>query len=475
MRATFAALAVVTLTSPLSGAQSLQDRRDPEIESLARVAVTLPPEFAADVLLQLAASPRVLDRSWKRELLEDAWDRTYLVQEPYRRAAPNAPSDSRAAMLTRGYDTRLDRVSLQTRAVRLMMLLSPATAREWFEWIDFELRTPSCEEPLVPMLDDYYQTLSMLARTSFGGSPLERADALWFLELYSWKATRPTEMLSIVSSVIAYRATPDDAQYLENVLRWIFDHGEYEPRAFATIGPDLVSKIGDLDAANVKAGVRNATLLRGFRRYLASQLSGPRCADSPTERRALDSFNRLVMLRGEPALTPIGASEARPSRMLGTARTDRLWQSPEAMHLRIEAARLFGDGRKPLSPREKSTRDWQTRATAFLQDLDRWGGARGPAERDYLDEKPSLLIGFFEIAPSGPLRARALRDAIAFLRRSAGRQPNAAWFAHVSVLLDLANGSDRDPILDALEGSDEPTMMTYARLRRAQINRRSTE
>jgi hypothetical protein len=85
------------------------------------------------------------------------------------------------------------------------------------------------------------------------------------------------------------------------------------------------------------------------------------------------------------------------------------------------------------------------------------------------------LIGFLEIAPQEALRARALRDAIAFLRRSAGRQPNAAWFAHIKALLDLAYGRDREPVLDALQSSDEPTMTTYARLQRLQPNTRSTE
>ena len=37
-------------------------------------------------------------------------------------------------------------------------------------------------------------------------------------------------------------------------------------------------------------------------------------------------------------------------------------------------------------------------------------------------------------------RTKALHDAMVFLRRSAGREPAASWFVHVSRLLDLARG-----------------------------------
>jgi hypothetical protein len=161
--------------------------------------------------------------------------------------------------------------------------------------------------------------------------------------------------------------------------------------------------------------------------------------------------------------------------MLGMARYDRLWQTGESRRLRSEAAALFGDGRKPLTPAQKNARAWQDRAAMFLLDLERWNGAREPVERDYLYEKAALLVGFMEIAPSGPLRTRALRDTIAFLRRSAGRESAAAWFAHLARLFDMAVGADRPVILDALESSDQPTMEMYARLDRMRLSKRLTE
>jgi hypothetical protein len=449
--------------------------RNPEFAALASVAVTLPPEFAVDVLLRLAGSPRIVPLDWKRDLVDEAWERSYFIRERFARGAPTAPADSRAAMLTRAYDSKFDRLSLQTRAVRMMMALSPIRAREMFEWIDFELGPPSCEDPLVAVVDDYYDTLAAVARASYGTSLMERADALSFFELYMWKASRPGEMLSIAKAVNSYKPTAGEALYLQTVMQWILEHGEREPRGFSTIGPDLVSKMGDVDARHRELGVVGATLMRALRRYLVAQFTGPRCADSLTERRTLDAFNRLIAGRADPALTAIGSSDSRPSRMLGIARLDRLWQTPESLRLRNVAARLFGDGRRPLSEAAKNARDWQENATEFLLDLERWNGAREPNELDYLYEKSVLLTGFIEIAPIGPLRTRAIRDAVAFLRRSAGREQPGSWYSHLSRLLDLAIGRDRQPILDALEGSEEPTLATYARIERMQLSKRLTE
>ena len=462
MRA-LALVAVMVLTAPIAAAQSA---RDSEIEWLASRTASLPPELAADVLLRLAASPHVEDDSWKRELVDQAWERSFSAREPFRREAANPPPDSRSAADTLAFDTKLDRVSLQARAVLQTLPLSASRAREMFEWIDFELKPQSCEEPLVPVLDEYYRTLAAVARRTFGDSFMERADGLWFFQLYMWKAARPREMLSIARAVLQYKASPADAQYLESVLQWIFEHSVTDARAFAASGIDLVGGMSDLDAYDVAQQVSGGTLLRAFRRYLISQLTGPRCLDSQTEPGAIDLFNRLVSRRaaGAADLKPIAGNEARPSRVLGRARLDWMWQTSESRRLRGEAAALYGDGRRPHTEAVKNGREWQDRARRFVEDLERWDGAHEPNDRDYYYEKSALLTGLLEIAPAGAIKARALSDLVGFLKRTAGRQAPSAWYAHVRRLIDLARGRDRESILRALEESEEPALTIYARL-----------
>jgi len=346
-----------------------------------------------------------------------------------------------------------------------------------FEWIDFDLRPSSCQDPMVPALDDYYQTVAIVARSSFGTSAEQRAAALFFLELYSWKATRPTEMLSLAHAVAEYKPSADDAQYFESVVGWIFDRGEKAPREFATIGTDLVSTIGELDEADRRAGVVGGALLRGLRRYLVMQAGGPRCSDSQTEPRAILGFNRLADKRALAltGLTPIGAAEDRPQRIAGPVRYEFLWQTSESRRLRDEAIAL-SDKPDPRRPERliRAARDetWFRRAEQLLVDIEHWVGVR-EVESDFIWEKGVLLTGLTEILPDGPLRLRALRSSVTFLRTIAGRDKPGVWFAHLTRLIDLGRRGFRDPVLDALDASSEPVMTAYARLERLQAAQRT--
>ena len=468
MRWTAALAGAVFLVVAL-GADALD--RDPDVEALVDRAKALPPEFAIDLLLRFASSRKITDTGWRRELIEEAWNRTYWVRESYRLMALRPPADSRAAAQTLAYDTRLDRLSLQTRATRAMIPFSGERAREMFEWIDFDLKPSTCQDPLVPMLDDYYDTLALVARSAFGVSPDDRADALLFLELYSWRASRPSEMASLARALTLYKPSQDEAQYFESVVGWILDRGERTPREFATIGSDLVSRIAELDDIDRQNGVVGGALLRGLRRYLVSQATGPRCSDSLTEARAISSFNAVADRRAlaVPGLVTIAASEQRPQRMAGPVRYDYLWQTADSRRFRDEAAALIGRPESPTPARTKAGKEWQDRAERFLVDLEHWVISRDP---DFLYEKGVLLTGLTEILPDGPLRTRALRSSVSFLRSIAGRVQPGEWFSHVARLLDLTRRGYREPVLDALDASSDQVLSAYARVERFQPSAR---
>jgi hypothetical protein len=147
-----------------------------------------------------------------------------------------------------------------------------------------------------------------------------------------------------------------------------------------------------------------------------------------------------------------------------------MWQTSESRRLSSVAAELYGDGRRPHTEAYKTGRAWQDAARRFVEDLERWNGSHEPNDRDYYYEKSVLLTGLLEIAPAGVIKSRALGDFVTFLKHTAGRQAPAAWYAHVKRLVDLARGRDREPILRALEESDEPALTIYARLDRMRVD-----
>src|SRR5438128_36367 len=98
-------------------------RHDPVIEELVADTSSVQPEFAADILIRIATSEKMSDPEWKRDLLEQAFRRAAAAREAHRRAAILLAPDTRQGALMQAYDTRLDRVSLQSRVVLAMLPL----------------------------------------------------------------------------------------------------------------------------------------------------------------------------------------------------------------------------------------------------------------------------------------------------------------------------------------------------------------
>jgi hypothetical protein len=441
--------------------------RDRTLEALVFDVAGGPAEFSADLLIRLAGSTVVADPDWKRELLETAFGRAYGVHESHKRAAPNASVDSRAGGFTRAYATGLDALTLQLRAVLGMIPVDPARARELFEWIDFYLPPASCSDVLIPVADEYYSTLTTMARRTFPAGADGRDRALRFLETNLWRARLPSEMPAVVRAVRAFQPRRDEAGYLEVSISALMERRERDARGFSAFGLDITTKTGELADLDRNAGVGGETLMRALRRYLVGELSGSRCSDSVAERPIVDAFNDLVRRKEVPAdiATPIAAHEVRPARVLGAAPADRYWATPDARRLVDGLVGL----REPLQKRGaavtaiKQSPAWQTQAQQWLLDLELWNGTHEPVARDYFDEKSLMFGGFLDLAPPAALRTRALRSFVEFLRRSdKDRDRRALWFAHVRLLLDR-----NDPnILTAFDESGDFVLSLYARAQR---------
>src|SRR4030095_9133749 len=97
---------------------------------IAADARAAPPEFAADVLMRLSASPKVVEQKWRGELLEEADLLAYSAPRPCRRTAASTTTDSRQSAQARSSDAALTRVSLQVRAAQLMASVDRERARE---------------------------------------------------------------------------------------------------------------------------------------------------------------------------------------------------------------------------------------------------------------------------------------------------------------------------------------------------------
>jgi hypothetical protein len=440
--------------------------RDPILITLADDAAGAPPEFAADALIRIASSSRIVDPEWRRELLNNAFMRAYGAREQYRRGSTQPiPPDTRQGAQQLAFTTSLTRVSLQVRAAQLMAFADAERARELFEWIDLNLAPGVCDDPLVPAVDEYYSVLSVLARTTFGD---DRGEALRFLSVYLWRAHLPSEIPAVAKALEKFAPEPDEAAFLEGLYRWILIGASSDARGFSDAALDIVSRTAELHQSYRALGAGTVRMLDALRPYLVTQLRAPRCSDSLAESQTPAAFNAaLTRLKVDDDVKPIDPESVRPSRMLASARIEPYWETPEARRLHESAVRLRGPGQSLPPERVRRSIEWRNQADRLLVDVEQWTGRREREERDYVYQKSTLLTGLVDVMLPSPGRTRAIRAMVDFLRQSdADREHRALWFAFLTRLLEDARGNSRAEILTALEDSHHPILGLYARLAR---------
>jgi hypothetical protein len=139
--------------------------QDPGIDALIDLARSAPPEFGAQALLRVVESGRVGDKQRLRKLIGEAFEKASAARAPVsRKAIPSIQADDPAFLRVRGYALGLDRLSLQTRAVRAMLPVDPKRALAMFEDIPYpEVSWRDCQETNFEDVSAYFQTLAAVA------------------------------------------------------------------------------------------------------------------------------------------------------------------------------------------------------------------------------------------------------------------------------------------------------------------------
>src|SRR5579883_133146 len=122
-------------------------RKDQPIIDLASAAAVLPPELAADGLIQLAHSEAPSDKKLAVAWLEDAFRLAKQATFPYRVVTLSgiaATSDSTAGIVQLSLEPGLDALSLRSRSIREMLRFDRQKAREMFDVISSNISRAFC-------------------------------------------------------------------------------------------------------------------------------------------------------------------------------------------------------------------------------------------------------------------------------------------------------------------------------------------
>ncbi len=186
------------------------------LRSLSDLASAAPPEFAADALLRIVESGRVADRNAGRALVEQAFQAAASASFPVRmQAIAGAATDTESGSLNQAYALALDALSLQSRAVRAMLPLDRALARDLFGQIVRPTLAPlTCDDALVYKPDDYYQALTAVVNGTFSAKEKAKDEHLNLLIDVLGQAMSPLQLSPLASVIESAGVTAAQRQLL---------------------------------------------------------------------------------------------------------------------------------------------------------------------------------------------------------------------------------------------------------------------
>src|SRR5579885_2145329 len=428
--------------------------RPPEIQSLADQARSVPPEFAAEALLRLAASDKVTDRQWKHELLEEAFRQGGLSQQPWKRVAVNPRRDPSAAFQSKAFAQNLDADSLQCRAVKALLPLDKKKARELFAEIPAPQFDPlTCSDTLVYDVSLYYETLAEVANTAF--TPKEIADDEPFkLVERSLRIFSPVQVGPVANLLAVLVLKPDQRDTLLATFSGALAQVSGDPRSFAAVAARtyaLGARIGKLAAAVRAQQSGTYSLIESYRAFLVRNLSGARCQEEeqaaaffglqpaqPPPQDAVGFFNDSLRQEAFPPgaeIKAIAPEEIQPAKVEEQPAPTNMCQDSGCRQLvSLYRAMVFDSNNTPYRPEARETSEWRGRLRDYLAALADWKEEGGPGA--YFRQKCALYSDLFNLLPKGPERDEVMRSLVAFLNRNSyQREHRAEWFLPVNTLI----------------------------------------
>ena len=365
--------------------------------SLVELAQAAPPEFAADAMLRVAESGQIKDPDAIRDLVEQAFrmaaGATFRVRM---RGVPGTTTDTRSGLLSQAYDLKLDALSLQSRAVRDMLAIDKAKARDLFRDIPPPRLAPlTCDDAMVYDVADFYQTIGLIANTAFSEKERAKEEHINFVLDFVGQVVSPAQLAPLARVVKSVNATSAQAERL-----WTRFNGMLED------------------------------LLADERSYSAA-LSAVSSESGPKMQASLEKYKR----QGLSCQDDAGGA---------TPKLERFWRTPKAKTLLEDGLklRLAPDGHL-FTEADRSTPEWQARLTDYLGDLEDWTPGQELSDTVYYHQKCLVFEALAELIPAGPQREKVLLDFLNFIGNSnLQRQSPVEWFIQANSVLERIRHSN---------------------------------
>jgi hypothetical protein len=374
------------------------------------LAQAAPPEFAADAMLRVAESGKIKDRDAVRDLVEQAFRMASAATFRVRmRGLPGTTTDTRSGVLSQAYDLKLDALSLQSRAVRDMLAIDKAKARDLFRDIPPPVLAPlTCDDAMVYDVADYYWTLGIIANTAFSEKERAKEEHINFVLDYLGQAVSPVQLAPLARLIKNANATPAQTELL-----WTRFTGLLE-----SIQGDGRSSLAALAAISAEGG--------------------------PGLQVSFEKYEQTAQIcKNDPGVTP---------------KLEHFWQTPKAKRLLADGLTLrWAPDSRMFSEADRSAPEWQQQFTDYLSELADWTSGQEQSDADYYHQKCLVFEALLELVPAGPQQDKVLLDFVTFIGNSnLQRQSPVEWFIQANSVLERvrhSNDSTLSKLSEAYEHS----------------------
>ena len=445
----------------------------------------LPPEFSADTLLALAASPLIAERVWKLQLIDEAFTSAAQAQLPYPYTC-HRTVDITACQ--EKMDGGLSALGLRTRAIEAVLEVDPPKALDMFRQMAPPRVPPSsCQDVTTPYVSAYYVTAGKVVERGFSAKQRQKEEDLQLLETAVASMQSPEQVVPAMQMLAAVKLTSEQRKELLARFAVVLDSVYGNDRLYANgewaIVPAVFPEVPEgrfRPRPFLPESGEVAMFLPALRAYIVRQLSGPRCSDQIKAGALPPSavkFNTLAAKLDPAALLykPITEEEVKPLKDDGTFKYELPWQSQRAKDV-LEAERWLNHGNRDLPDdkrfwtlEERSTEAWLTHYQDTMKLLAGWKEEEESSADTHYWLVAQAYAQMASLVPPGPERENAMGVFLNFVEtRYAAVSSRNLWFTFVRDLLRKARTA-KDPkerawILDHLRRSANPVISLYATL-----------
>ena len=429
-----------------------EEKKAAELESFISNAQAAPPEFSADLLLQVVESGELKDAKRRQDLINDAFYVAAKAKERVKLMPLSGMAvDSRAGYRATASTLGLDTLSLQSRAIKAMLPLEKQRARQLFSDVKLNLEPLTCENTLGYDVDSFYTTIQSIAQTGFDSEEISRGEPVFFVETYVGKITSPNQISPAIKALLSLQTTDLQLTTLARAVSGALQKIPADDRSFSAPSNSTMGSIDQLVDRLRQRELSSDEVIEAYRAYLIKQLGGSRCADTATkDQTALENqfvihFNSKLVASAYKKIAPISDDEIKPARREGVAINEPYWKSAKARSLLSQVKKLrFGSQTKELTDQQKQAAEWQSQLSELLKELGEWTAEDEKSEEDYFHQKCVVYYALLRTIPAGEqyegVVDEALRDFASLLSTSPlQKEKPAEWFLHAKVLLDRAN------------------------------------